>query len=150
MEQDDINEKWFDSLYPMKVWLATTVLLVLILIIIQEIYKDAGFLFNIDKVITLLLSIVFAIFISVPALVLTYLTFSILVLNNRSEMLIRFLCAVIAVLSAFLILRLFIGIAASNLTLIYLPCIVMASMFFKVKQSTAAPTTPAGNKRGEI
>lgn len=146
MTEKDIGAKQFDQFYPTKVWLATILLLAPIIIVIVELYRDENYLANNDNITILLLFIVFGIFLSLPALGLTYLTFSILALHNRSESLIRTLCSVVALLCTVITFWLINGAIANKLALIYSASIVIASLLFKVKQCTALPTTGLAKK----
>ena len=141
MTEKEIEAKQFDQFYPTKVWLATIVMLAPVIIVIIELYRDANYLANNDNLKVLLLFIVFGIFFSLPALALTYISFSILANKNSSEYLIRILCAVVALLCTFMIFWFINGTAATKLALIYSTSVVIASFLFKVKHRTALPTT---------
>jgi hypothetical protein len=123
-----------NKIYPVQIWLATIIIAPILLSIVNLI-EDHNYFNNSDNFLVIILFIGYGLFFSLPAFVIFFIAFKILIRNPSSPLLIKIITDLISIGCLIITFLLIEGSMIFLGSIYYSASIIISSLFFKIYKS---------------
>jgi hypothetical protein len=138
-----MQKKSANKLYPFKVWLSTIGIVAPLLMIINGVFNSNNQTSAADSAL-LFVTIIFALFFSMPVLIVHYLVFNLLIKKQLKAFGIKLILCIISIAGIYIIFHLIRGSMEYIMSAIYSLSVILPSFIFKIYQNEPAISKTKG------